>query len=67
MENNSRIKCQLNKKYQIVLMNMFKSRLFDEYPTDDEMKEYVASIFPTFHVDGDRVTWKVETIYFIED
>lgn len=53
--------------FRIVVMDMFYSRLFDNYPSDEEMKEVVSHYFPTFHVEGNRVTWKVEKIYYLND
>jgi hypothetical protein len=54
-------------KFQIILSDLFKSKHFDQYPSEKQMKEFVSKHFPTFHVNGDPVTWKIEKIYFIED
>lgn len=53
--------------YRIVLLDLFKSKLFKGFPTEKEIKEFVAKRFPTFHVDGDPVTWRIDRIYFLED
>ncbi|MEN2464957.1 hypothetical protein [Ornithinibacillus sp. JPR2-1] len=54
-------------KYRIVILGIFQSRLFDNYPTEEQMKEFVSSRFPTFHAEGEPVTWQVEKIFFLED
>lgn len=53
--------------FQIVLMGIFKSRYYEDYPTDEEMKAFVGTVFPTFHCEGDPVHWKVEKVYYLED
>jgi hypothetical protein len=57
----------VNFKYRIVILGIIQSKLLDSYPTEEQMKEFVSSRFPTFHVEGDPVTWQVEKVYFLED
>ncbi|MEK4029235.1 MULTISPECIES: hypothetical protein [Bacillaceae] len=58
---------KVKHRFQIVCMELIKSQHFDEYPTEEQMKEFVYTYFPTFHTDGVPVEWRVEKVYFLED
>lgn len=53
--------------FQINLAGLFLSPLFEEYPTERQMFEYVTKHFPTFRTsDGECVTWSVQKVYFYQ-
>lgn len=51
--------------YRITIMGMFNQD-FNHWPDEKETLECVSRYFPTFHVNGDMVTWTLEKIYYYD-